>query len=197
MARRSSTRSRRPISRGPRIPRLKLDPKGAGQPQLLNTDPKKGTWSYLRPMEFKVETPKTQTTPKPATVKEMKIVPKPPAPPQVNKIDKIDKIVAELLAARKSDADVLDGITLVVLGRLPTDAEKRLTLGLISKAADRKAAWLEVARALAATGESKQRSDVGKGVMDVTGRVTEGDTFELLFTTDGKPEFKTAPPQKK
>jgi hypothetical protein len=174
---------------------LKLDPKGAGQPQLLNTDPKKGTWSYVKPMTFKVETPKTPTAPNTPTIKEVKIVPKPPKP----QADKLDKVVGELLAAKKSDADVLDGITLVVLNRLPTDAEKRLTLGLISKAADRKAAWLEVARALAATGQGKQRSDAGgaKGVIDMMGKVTNGNTFELFFTTDGKPEFKTSPPGKK
>ena len=86
------------------------------------------------------------------------------------------------------------------LGRLPTDAEKRLKLGLVGKAADRKAAWLEVAKALASTGESKQRSDAAKGVIDVTGTAIvegTGNTLELHFTTDGKPEFKTAPPQKK
>ena len=47
-----------------------------GQPQSLKTGPNNGTWSYLRPMEFKVETPKTQTMPRtPATV-ELTVNPK-------------------------------------------------------------------------------------------------------------------------
>jgi hypothetical protein len=53
---------------------------------------------------------------------------------------------------------MLEAITLAVLGRLPTDAEKKLTVGLVSKAADRKAAWLEVAKALAATEEGAKRN---------------------------------------
>jgi len=69
-----------------------------------------------------------------------------PTPPQA---DKFEKLVDELLAAKKSDAEMLEAITLAAAGRLPTEAEKKLTLGLVGKAADRKAAWLEVAKALA------------------------------------------------
>ena len=79
---------------------------------------------------------------------------KPPASPQAGKFD---KLVGELLAAKKSDAEMLEAITLAAAGRLPTDAEKKLTLGLIGKAADRKAAWLEVAKVLADTDEAKKR----------------------------------------
>jgi hypothetical protein len=71
--------------------------------------------------------------------------------------DKFEKVVGELLAAKKSDAEMVEAITLAVLGRLPTDAEKKLTLGLVGKAADRKAAWLEVAKSLAATEEGKRK----------------------------------------
>ena len=62
------------------------------------------------------------------------------------------------------------------------------------------AVGLEVAKALASTGESKQCLDAAKGVIDVTGTAIvegTGNTLELHFTTDGKPELKTAPPQKK
>jgi RNA polymerase sigma factor (sigma-70 family) len=69
-----------------------------------------------------------------------------PAPPQA---DKFGELVDELLAAKKSDAEMLEAITLAAAGRLPTESERKLTLGLVGKAADRKAAWLEVAKALA------------------------------------------------
>jgi hypothetical protein len=77
-----------------------------------------------------------------------KAVPPPPA------ADPFGKLIDELLAAKKSDAEVLEALTLVTAGRLPTDVEKRLTLGLVAKANDRKAAWAEVAKALA--GDAKK-----------------------------------------
>jgi hypothetical protein len=127
--------------------------------------------------------------------------------------------VDALIAAKKSDADILDGITLVVLGRLPTDAEKKLTLRLVAQSNDRKAAWLEVARALASTGEGKQRSDASGRlrletkdveVIEVTGTVeTTGDSVRLRVNpkvnSEGhlelkprtNPEVKPRPPAKK
>jgi RNA polymerase sigma factor (sigma-70 family) len=74
--------------------------------------------------------------------------------PQSNRLE---KLVHELLAAKKTDAEMLEAVTLATVGRLPTDAEKRLTLGLVTKATDRKAAWVEVAKALAATEEGAKR----------------------------------------
>lgn len=62
--------------------------------------------------------------------------------------DKFDKLVDALIAAKKDDAAILEAITLAALGRLPTDVEKKLAAG-VGKAADRKAAWVGVARALA------------------------------------------------
>jgi hypothetical protein len=73
--------------------------------------------------------------------------PKPPAPVP----DKLEKLVGELLAAQKSDEAVLEAVTLATLGRLPTDAERRVAVAAAGTAADRKAAWVAVARALAAT----------------------------------------------
>ena len=172
---------------------LKVDPKTMGewkQSELLL--PNTFEWKLAKPMELKLENPKAPNPPQPPAVKETKVVPKlqapqqPPKPPvpQQPQADKLDKIVGELLAAKKSDADILDGITLVVLSRLPTDAEKRLTLGLVAKAADRKAAWLEVAMALAATGEGRQRSDV----IELKGTISKpGGVLELNVTPDGKP----------
>ena len=43
-----------------------------------------------------------------------------PAAPQA---DKFEKLVGELIAAKKSDAELLEAITLATLSRLPTDSE--------------------------------------------------------------------------
>jgi len=71
--------------------------------------------------------------------------------------------VGELLTAKKTDAEMLEAVTLATVGRLPTDPEKRLTLGLVVKAADRTTAWVEVAKALAATEEGTKRVGSGTG----------------------------------
>jgi hypothetical protein len=69
--------------------------------------------------------------------------------------DRLTKLVDDLLAAKKADDAILDAVALAVVGRLATAGEKALTLAAVSKAADRKAAWVEVAKALAATPEAK------------------------------------------
>jgi len=72
-----------------------------------------------------------------------------------------EKLVDELLSAKKSDAEMLEAVTLAAVGRLPTDAEKRLTLSLVAKAQDRKGAWVEVAQALTTTEEGAKRTASG------------------------------------
>jgi hypothetical protein len=69
-----------------------------------------------------------------------------PVPPQA---DRLEKLVGELIAAKKSDEALLEAVTLATLSRLPTDSEKKLVLASIGTAADRKAAWVSVAKALA------------------------------------------------
>ena len=137
-----------------------VEPK-AFESKLTFPDQKFANPTQLNPPPVTVKPPAVPQPPLtvklPMTVKP-KVPPQPPKPPQPP-VEKIDKIVAELIAAKKSDAEILDGITLVVLGRLPSESEKKLALGLVAKAADRKAAWLEVARALASTSEGKERSD--------------------------------------
>ena len=81
-----------------------------------------------------------------------------PYNPTPAKPDRTAKLVDDLLAAKKADDAVLDGLTLATVGRLPTEGEKSLTLAAVSKAGDRKAAWLEVAKALAATAEAKKHA---------------------------------------
>ena len=62
--------------------------------------------------------------------------------------DKFDKLVDSLIAAKKDDAAILEAVTLATLGRLPTETEKKLAAA-VGKTADRKVAWVGVARALA------------------------------------------------
>jgi hypothetical protein len=97
---------------------------------------------------------KSHTEPAPKTAPNAPKPPQPPAPPTppAPQPDKFEKLVGELIAAQKSNEAILEAITLATLGRLPTDSEKKLTLASIGTAADRKAAWVAVARALAGTG---------------------------------------------
>ena len=67
--------------------------------------------------------------------------------------DKFGPLVDALLEAKKTDEQVLEAVTLAAAGRLPTDPEKRLVLATIGKSADKKAAWVEVAKALALAGK--------------------------------------------
>ena len=71
---------------------------------------------------------------------------------------KFDGPVTELLAAKKTDKQVLEAITLAAVGRLPTAEEKRATLAVIGTAQDKKAAWVALAKALAATDEGKKHA---------------------------------------
>jgi len=204
---------------------LKFDPKKDGEGPwrfAFPGEPKSGgkakegvfEWKFESPSNPRSSTSPKETAPAPKALRVQltspPTVPTPPTPPTpaspAHRTDRLDKIVGELLAAKKSDADVLDGITLVVLGRLPTDSEKRLTLGLVTKSADRKAAWLEVARALAGTAEGHERSSttgspkrVVERMIELKGHATggEGQTFELHITPDGKAELKTLPREKK
>ncbi|MBN9120901.1 MAG: sigma-70 family RNA polymerase sigma factor, partial [Planctomycetes bacterium] len=93
-----------------------------------------------------VATPQPPQPPKPPQPPVVK-----PLPPAVPQADKFEKLVGELIAAKKSDEGILEALALATLGRLPTDGEKRLALAGVSGAADRKAAWVAVARALAGT----------------------------------------------
>lgn len=90
-----------------------------------------------------------------------------PAKPPAPQPDKIEKLVGELLAAQKSDEAVLEAVTLATLSRLPTDAEKTLTLAVVGSAADRKAAWVAAAKALAAA-EAKKADVIKARVVPVS-----------------------------
>jgi hypothetical protein len=53
---------------------------------------------------------------------------------------------------------VLEAITLAAVGRLPTAEERRATLAVIGTAQDKKAAYVRLARSLAATDQGKKHS---------------------------------------
>ena len=163
--------------------------------------PKVRTTKVVPPTPVTPVTPTVRVLPRAPVTPNTPATPVTPATPATPRAGNIDRIVDALLAAKKSDADILDGITLVVLGRLPTEAEKKLTLGLIAQSADRKAAWLGVAKALAATGEGRQRSDatgrlrletkdVDVEAIEVTGTVeTTGDRVRLRVNPPVDPEL--------
>lgn len=119
----------------PTTPHLLVQPKGAGIADLL-IQPK------VEPVPPKIATPPTPPTP--------------PAPPQGQRVtarrtagNPWPRLVGELIAAGKSDEQILEALTLAAAARLPTDVEKRLVLATIPTAGDRAAAWATVARALA------------------------------------------------
>jgi RNA polymerase sigma factor (sigma-70 family) len=123
-------------------------------------DPKSTAWhrELLPYADWQLDRKFLYTSPESTLVNpKVSEVTKPTPPKPAPQADKFEKLVGELLAAKKSDAEMLEAVTLAVLGRLPTDAERKLTLGLVAKTADRKAAWLEVAKALGSTEEGKKR----------------------------------------
>ncbi|HUR55308.1 MAG TPA: hypothetical protein VMZ71_14335, partial [Gemmataceae bacterium] len=69
--------------------------------------------------------------------------------------DRLDKLLGEMIDAKKTDAQILDALTLAIVGRQPAAGEN-LVIAAVAKAADRKAAWGEVIKALAATDEAKK-----------------------------------------
>lgn len=70
-----------------------------------------------------------------------------------------NKLIGELLAAKKTDDQMLEALTLAATGRLPTDTEKKLAAALVTKQKDRSAAWQEVASTLAGTDEARKHAD--------------------------------------
>ncbi|HEY2909788.1 MAG TPA: sigma-70 family RNA polymerase sigma factor [Gemmataceae bacterium] len=61
---------------------------------------------------------------------------------------KFEKLVGELIAAKKSDEQILEAVTLAAASRWPTAEEKKATLAVIGTLTDKKAAWIAIAKAL-------------------------------------------------
>jgi RNA polymerase sigma factor (sigma-70 family) len=73
--------------------------------------------------------------------------------------NRFGKLVGELIEAKKTDEQMLEALTLAVMGRLPTAEEKRATLAVIGTAQDRKAGWVGLANAYASTDEGKKHAE--------------------------------------
>ena len=86
---------------------------------------------------------------------------RPAAPPDPRMVrqNQLDVLLVTLIAEKKTDAQILEAVTLTVVGRLPTDAEKRLVLAAVAKASARKLAWLDAAVALADSDEAKKHAE--------------------------------------
>lgn len=72
------------------------------------------------------------------------------------------KLIGELIAAKKTDEQVLEALTLAIAGRLPTEVEKKLVAGQLAKEKDRLTAWAGVAGTLAGTDEAKAHAETLK-----------------------------------
>jgi RNA polymerase sigma factor (sigma-70 family) len=89
------------------------------------------------------------------------VPPAPPAPPVAGDVvrtvktapaapaERWTKLVADLIAAKKTDDQMLEAVTLAAAGRLPTAADKQLAQAVTAAVGDRAAGWTAVARALA------------------------------------------------
>jgi RNA polymerase sigma factor (sigma-70 family) len=85
------------------------------------------------------------------------------------------KLIDELLAAKKTDDQTLEALTLAATGRLPTGTEKKLAAAMVAKQKDKKVAWAEVAATLGSTDEAKAHADRLKP----TGNRQSLNTFRL------------------
>ena len=150
----------------PPVMKMKAEPQGrffivpveppgkALQPPIPSLDPRiEGKWKF----EFHAEPKDAPGAPAkpPAPTILVPGTPNPPVPP-TPQTNRYEKMVGELLAAKKPDAEILDGLSLVILNRLPTDTEKKLILEVVTTTPDRKAAWLGVANILAGSNEAKK-----------------------------------------
>jgi len=88
--------------------------------------------------------------------------------------------------SEKTDEQVLEAVTLAALGRLPTKEEKRATLAVFGTAQDRKAAWVGLAKAYAASDEGKKHA----GASNKSAIVTEVNlSAPAIVGGSGVPHF--------
>jgi RNA polymerase sigma factor (sigma-70 family) len=67
----------------------------------------------------------------------------------VKQPDAIEALVDSLIAAKKTDDQILEAVTLASAKRLPTAEEKKATLAVIGVAADKRSAWIAIAKSVA------------------------------------------------
>ena len=66
--------------------------------------------------------------------------------------------VDSVVDGQRSDGQILELLTAMNLGRLPTESERKLILASVSQQADKKAAWREVVWMLRSTEEAKRHA---------------------------------------
>jgi hypothetical protein len=70
-------------------------------------------------------------------------------PGLAERVERIGKLPGELVKAKKSDSDVIDGVFLATLSRLPTEKEKQTTKTFLANAGDSEKARAAAARDVA------------------------------------------------
>lgn len=86
--------------------------------------------------------------------------------PRLGRGQKIEwgaKVPVHFRFPRRSTVQLIPTLRRAVLGRLPTDSERRLTLANVGKAPDKPAAWWEVLAALEGTEEARKYAEERKG----------------------------------
>ncbi|HVK17539.1 MAG TPA: DUF1549 domain-containing protein, partial [Fimbriiglobus sp.] len=73
--------------------------------------------------------------------------------------NRLETLLAQLLDGKRTDDQVLDALSAAVLGRLPTESERKLILATVAKGQDRAAAWREVIATLGGTDEAKKHAE--------------------------------------
>jgi protein involved in polysaccharide export with SLBB domain len=73
--------------------------------------------------------------------------------------NRLETLLGQLLDGKRTDDQVLDALSAAVLGRLPTESERRLILAAVAKAPDKAAAWREVIATLGGTEEAKTHAE--------------------------------------
>ncbi len=103
------------------------------------------------------------------------------------------KLIGELQAAKKTDEQILESLTLAITGRLPTDTEKKLVAGMVAKEKDKIAAWAGIAGTLAGTDEAKTHADKLKPAEQVRYRTV---VAPLKLDVEVQPPAKPPEPKK-
>jgi hypothetical protein len=73
--------------------------------------------------------------------------------------NRLETLLGQLLDGKRTDDQVLDALSAAVLGRLPTESERKLILAAVAKGQDKAAAWREVIATLGATDEAKKHAE--------------------------------------
>jgi RNA polymerase sigma factor (sigma-70 family) len=83
-----------------------------------------------------------------------------PTPPEAAPAgSRLNKLLDELLQSKRSDEQVLEGLFLAALGRLPTDTEQKFALNEVARKKDRREAFGDVLYLLLVTPEFKEHAE--------------------------------------